>query len=216
MRWLDLAVVCLLLWGGVSGCLLGLRKAAWRFGSLIASIFIAAGFQEEVKSYLLHSYPVDYLIKGAIERRLAIPVLGHSTDTAFPNEAIPVVIKQLIEQDPALAAAVSGPAGYAGLLAQFVFNAAAFALGFFFWGGGLYLVTALCGERLKQPHRIGELLGGFLAGTARSCLLLIIAAGLLLPFTILIPFPWELLRLDQGSLFNSALQLFAQMEVWWR
>lgn len=218
MCWLDLAAICLLLWGGVSGCLLGWRKALWRFGTLIAGIFIAAGFQGEVKNLLLHSYPVDLFIKEAIERRLAIPVYNPSSDAALFNEAIsiPIIIKQLIEQDHALVTVLSRPVGYTDLLAQFVFNATAFALAFIFWGGALFLLTALGGDRLKQPPRIGERLGGFLAGTARSFLLLTLAAGVLLPLSILIPFPWELLRLEQARLFNSALQLFARIGVWWR
>ncbi|MFY9412073.1 MAG: hypothetical protein WAQ11_04265, partial [Dethiobacteria bacterium] len=76
MLWLDLAVVCLMMWGAVNGYQAGWRKALCRLGGLLCATLTALLSRKELICFGARHSPLERVIETMVESRLAIPVSG--------------------------------------------------------------------------------------------------------------------------------------------
>lgn len=210
--WLDLALCCLLLWGAISGYYKGWRESVRSLGGLVCAMLAALPGMTGLKLLCKRYWPVEEMIRAAIDMRLALPVSGGIGED-MPLPGLPWFLQEALHGRLACAAAAGG-CFPADLLARALGCTSAFLFGFFLWRGFFGLLGAAPAderaERLKQPSRWG----GALICLARQCLSAALLTGLAAPLAWLCGFPPHLLQLEQSLLGRWAWQLFNCLGIW--
>lgn len=215
MIWLDLGVVCLLLWGAVAGYLNGWKQTAGSLVVLLATTALAVAFQEDMKAVLVRHAALNETIKAAVNSRLFLPVGGEALSCAAVLNRLgyPSILSAPILKEFSSPAAVDFRL-LADLLAQVALNAVAFGTVLLLWWSGVYLVVGvLTRPKTADPPRPWL---GAAAGAVRQYLLIMLVCGALTPLLWLLGLPATLDHLEGATLVRWGLQLFNHFGVWWR
>ncbi len=216
MFWLDLGIFCLLLWGGVAGYIAGWKHTLRHLGALFVTAVAAAAVKGDMKVFLALHYPIAEAMKALAGNRLAIPVDGSAVacQAVLAELGLPRAV-----QVPVLRSLNSLAAPdfnhLVDLLAQVMYNAFSFLVVLILWWSFFHLAAALWPIRRGAPLKRSEQWGGFLSGLLRQSLLLILAIGVLAPFTWLLPLPRELFDFEAAALARLGMHIFYYSGLWW-
>ena len=216
MLWLDLAVVCLMMWGAVNGYQAGWRKALCRLGGLLCATLTALLSRKELICFGARHSPLERVIETMVESRLAIPVSGGHFGSAAASYSLdlPGVLWE------ALLAGQTQPVGgspdyLVTLLVQLLGYTVAFLTGLTLWWGFFHLCSAaLAGKEdgwLSKPSRWG----GALIGLVRQFCCATLLIGIAVPLAWLLRIPSGLLQLEKTSLARWAWNFFLSLGVWY-
>jgi hypothetical protein len=218
MTWLDLWIICLLLWGAVSGYLAGWKSMACRLVMIVLTTAMAVLFQGDMKEVLVRDYAVHEVIKAAIYSRLAVPVdsASISFSSVLNQLGVHPFLHHTLLKD-LLPASVPDFGLLVDLLAQIMLNAVAFLAVLTLWWGAVYLVISVWAGRRNenQSKQPGQWVGA-VVGSIGQFLQVTLVIGVLTPLIWLYRLPPELLNLEDTILARWGLQLFNSLGIWWR
>jgi hypothetical protein len=212
MAWLDLAIICLLLWGGITGYLSGWKQTAGRLAAVAAVAGVAIFFLGDTKAVLFGHYPVEETIKAVIYSRLAVPVTVPPQPVILPALALPPVLHAPLLKGLSLSATPDFIL-LVDLLARVVLNVIAFCASLILWWGLIYLLSViwLGRSRAGESRWIGALLG-----VVRQYLVVALIIGTAVPLIWLAGLPGEIMHLENTFLARWSLELYSYTGIWWK
>ena len=216
MLWLDLTVVCLLMWGALTGYQAGWRKALCRLGGLLCATLTAFLSREELICFGARHSPLEKVIKTMVDSRLTIPVSGgqFGGSAASYSPDLPGVLWEALFAGPAVMAG-GNPDHLAALLVQLLSYMAAFLTGLGLWWGIFHLSgAALAGKGDSRLSKFSRW-GGAMIGTIRQFCCATIIIGTTVPLAWLCRVPSVLLQLEKTFLARWAWEIFAGLGIWY-
>lgn len=212
MIWLDLALGCLLVWGVVSGYYSGWRISACRLGGLICTVLAALPGMAGLRLLWKRYWPVEEVIRAAVDTRLALPVSSGTGGNMSPR-GLPCFLLEALYGNSDGAAVVNGGLT-ADPLARLLVCTAAFLSGYFLWWGFFSLFGAKPAGEDKTRFEQSSRWGGALIGLIRQCCAAVLLTGLAAPLAWLCGFPSHLLQLEKTFLVRWAWQFFGCLGIW--
>ena len=159
MNWMDLAIVCFCLWGGIKGLWLSTWQVMRKIGVVLASILLANWLQLYLKQFLVNVFKVDKIIEGAVFRGYIIPVYTqqpYDSLQKFCDElSLPDLVKDKIwlRVDELLGGGWLYDDQFYLFLELLIDRSVliiAFALAFLLWMGWLHIIEDVTSPKLKE------------------------------------------------------------------
>lgn len=213
MTWVDLLIVCLFLWGGVTGYLAGWKRTIFRLVALLAAVLFAMTFKSDMTMIIGEHYPIEQNVKEVIDGRLALPV--GTSRLSFPviltNIGVPrVLYRPLLDQQR-----LHEPVDFIRLgdrLTCIMTDLIAFISLFILWWVVLSLFVWIYSKSLAVRVSRLERWGGAVAGVLTQLLVISLVLGALSPLLWLVGINPDL-SLDKGPLARIGLHLFEQLKL---
>jgi len=224
--WLDICLICMLLWGGAKGYMEGLKNAGWNFLLIIISLQMAHMLKNNVMAILTTFYPLDKKVQKIISSQPVVPVEGgrgakNGSRELLPELRLPPVIKEkFLDRLPAEADSLTGYAGedivVAEQLTKIFLNVWGFSVAAIIFYGllNVFKKSSNSGKPFTLPTGAPNYLAVFL-GLGRYFILaslLISVAGVIY---LVYPPVYAVLGIEESVLAEWCLYLYDAVGVWW-
>jgi len=225
MYWLDLAIICALLWGGIAGYFQNLDKVLTRFMVVLLSIFMAHLNKNNFVALITSFSSIDKEINKVISSQLVIPVdgkgfhQGHSlkeiiTELELPPVLYKGVIQKLELNFSNLEASTMGW-HLTETLTEITTNVVGFLLALLVWGAWINLGRAVWLNRSPrfQLLRKTSVWSAFI-NIITNFFIVGLVSGMLGITTWLSPVLRQVMDINKSVFFNWSMQVYYWLGAW--
>ena len=210
MCWLDYAIVCLLIWGGISGFLSGWRNVARSICVIILTVAAAVLFKADFAAVASQQLFIQEGISAVLSRNISIPVSAAviPVSTFASDLGVPAAIfNGSVLSDPI------DLRSFIGLLSNITTNTLSFAALTLLWVNAFYLIDMIVLNK-RASCCVPERWVGVPLGVLRYAFLIFIITGVLAPFAWLMSVPGGILSLEDSVFLDLSLRIFSSCHIW--
>ena len=221
MYWLDLAIICFILWGGVWGYLYGVVHSGGKLLIIWVSICLAHLSKNNLVVIVTSFSPLEQEIKKVISSQMVIAVDGIGINEGVTLSEmvaqlkLPSVIhKEILRRVEALPPELIEQAGkgmtLTEVLTDYSISAIAFIIALTVWMGWLNIGKTLAMVRYAslKKHQGSKMLSVAI-GMLANYLIISLFSGLLSAVFWLFPNLGELLEINKSAVLESSLYVYS-------